>query len=44
MDVEDTVVDSTMKEVIEVVSKASSMMLEKASNTDVFEMQYYTII
>lgn len=38
--VEESAVDSTMKEVIEVVSKASSTMLEKAT---VSELQYYTI-
>ena len=42
-DVESAAVDSAAKEVVEVVSKASGTMLEKASDSDVSELQYYTI-
>ena len=41
--VDDTSVDEVSKEVIEVVSKASSTMLEKATDDDVAGFQYYTI-
>ena len=41
--VDDTSVDEVSKEVIEVVSKASSTMLEKATDDDVTGFQYYTI-
>ena len=41
--VDDTSVDEVSKQVIEVVSKASSIMLEKATDDDVAGFQYYTI-
>ena len=41
--VDDSSIDETSKEVIEVVSKASSTMLERATEDDVAGFQYYTI-
>ena len=41
--VNDTSFDEVSKEVIGVVSKASSTMLEKATDDDVAGFQYYTI-
>ena len=41
--VDDKSIDSAVKNVIEVVSKTSSTMLEKVSDEDVSDFQYYTI-
>ena len=40
---DDSSIDETSKEVIEVVSKTSSTMLERATEDDVAGFQYYTI-
>ena len=42
-DVDDSSLDTTLKEVVEVVSNASSTMLEKASDNDISGLQCYTI-
>ena len=42
-EVDDSSLDTTLKEVVEVVSNASSTMLEKASDNDISGLQCYTI-
>ena len=42
-EVNDSSVDEASKQVIEVVSKVSSIMLEKATDSDVTGFQYYTV-